>query len=84
MMFSDINKNKNHLYYYTYVSGDLEIPYLVEIQANSYNWVLNKGIEEVFNNSVPIICNSGKIEISYISLHLEKSKKIIWNVKIKI
>ena len=60
---------------YSHVSGNLEIPYLVEIQSNSYNWFLNKGIDEVFNDNFPIVCDSGKIVINYVSSYLEESKK---------
>ena len=34
---------------YSKVSGDLELPNLVEIQTDSFAWFKDYGIEEVFN-----------------------------------
>ena len=36
------------------ISGSLELPNLVEIQTDSYNWFLEKGIDEVMKEIFPI------------------------------
>lgn len=51
---------------YSRVSGSLELPYLVEIQTDSYNWFLNKGIDETLNDSFPIENNAHNLFIEYI------------------
>ncbi|MBP3851635.1 MAG: DNA-directed RNA polymerase subunit beta, partial [Erysipelotrichaceae bacterium] len=39
---------------YSKVSGNLELPNLVEIQTDSYEWFTKEGIQEVFNEIYPI------------------------------
>ena len=43
---------------YSKVSGHLELPNLVEIQTNSFEWFKNEGIAEVFNESGMQLCGS--------------------------
>ena len=39
---------------YSRISGSLELPNLVEIQTNSFEWFKNEGIKEVYNDVYPI------------------------------
>ncbi|MCQ2753337.1 MAG: DNA-directed RNA polymerase subunit beta [Bacilli bacterium] len=56
------------------VSGSLELPYLVEIQTDSYDWFLKKGIDETLRDNFPITSNAGNLVIEYISSRLEQPK----------
>ena len=38
---------------YSKVSGSLDLPNLVEIQTDSFEWFVNKGIREVFEEIYP-------------------------------
>lgn len=40
---------------YTKVSGDLELPNLIELQTDTFEWFKVKGIQEVFDEVFPII-----------------------------
>ena len=59
---------------YSHVSGSLDLPNLVEIQTNSYNWFLNKGIDETLKDCFPIKSAAGNLEINYQSYSLEEPK----------
>ena len=39
----------------------LEMPNLIEVQKDSYNWFLEEGLKEVFEDISPITDYSGKI-----------------------
>ena len=56
------------------ISGALELPYLVEIQTDSFKWFLEKGMNDVFNDVFPIESNSKDIVIEFIDCHLEEAK----------
>jgi len=61
---SRINFNK--------ISGSLGLPYLVEIQTDSYKWFKDKGIDEVLKETFPIENYAGTIAINYVSCRFEK------------
>ena len=56
------------------ISGKLELPYLVEVQTKSYEWFLQKGIDEVFKESFPIASFTNTLFIDYVSCRLEAPK----------
>ena len=56
------------------ISGHLELPYLVEIQKNSYDWFIQEGIDQVFREVFPIASFSNTLFIDYISSRLEEPK----------
>ena len=56
------------------ISGTLELPYLVEIQTDSFKWFLEKGIDEVFHDVFPIESNSKEVYIDYVSSRFEEAK----------
>ncbi len=54
------------------ISGDLQLPYLVEIQTESYQWFLDKGLDEVLRECFPIANYSNTLFIEYVSCRLEE------------
>ena len=59
---------------YSKVSGNLELPNLVEIQTNSYDWFVKKGIEEVFDEIFPIESFNKNIKLNYKGYHFAEPK----------
>ncbi|MBB5182010.1 DNA-directed RNA polymerase subunit beta [Catenisphaera adipataccumulans] len=59
---------------YTKVSGNLELPNLVEIQTDSFDWFVKEGIQEVFDEIYPIENYGKNIKLNFIRYHLEKPK----------
>ncbi|MEK7227866.1 MAG: DNA-directed RNA polymerase subunit beta, partial [Patescibacteria group bacterium] len=50
-------------------------PNLIEHQSNSYNWLIEKGIKEVFKEFTPINDYSGKkFQLDFVSFHLVEPK----------
>ena len=56
------------------ISGHLDLPNLVEIQTDSYKWLVEKGIDEVFREIFPVENNAGTLSVEYVSSRLEEPK----------
>ncbi|MBR6238555.1 MAG: DNA-directed RNA polymerase subunit beta, partial [Lachnospiraceae bacterium] len=48
----------------------LEMPNLIEVQKDSYNWFLEKGLKEVFDDISPIADYSGHLSLEFVSYEL--------------
>ena len=48
----------------------LEMPNLIEIQKNSYQWFLNEGLKEVFEDISPISDFSGHLSLEFVDFTL--------------
>ena len=56
------------------ISGHLDLPYMIQIQIESYKWFLEKGIDEVLREVFPIANYSQTLFIDYVSCRLEEPK----------
>ncbi|MCX5775582.1 MAG: DNA-directed RNA polymerase subunit beta, partial [Firmicutes bacterium] len=56
------------------ISGSLPLPYLVEIQTESYNWFLEHGIHEVLHDVFPITNYAENLVIEYVNCRFDKPK----------
>lgn len=54
------------------ISGHTPLPYLVEIQTDSFKWFLDKGIDEVFKEVFPIANYQENVFIEYVNCHFDK------------
>ena len=48
----------------------LEMPNLIEVQKDSYNWFLTEGLHEVFRDISPIEDYNGKLSLEFIDFQL--------------
>ena len=53
----------------------MEVPYLIEIQKTSYQWFLDKGLREVFNDINPIVDFSGNLYLEIVDYNLDGNPK---------
>ena len=72
--YRDYPKINNDRINFSKISGTLPLPYLVEIQTDSYNKFLREGIEEVLKDVFPIENYSKTLSIDYVSHRLEESE----------
>ena len=62
-------------YYFDQKEEDFSIPSLLEVQLNSYDWFVKKGIKELFDEVSPIIdFSEKKMELHLLSYTLEPPK----------
>ncbi len=66
---------------YSRISGSLELPNLVEVQTNSYEWFKNEGIKEVFNDIYPISNFGGTLTLEFVDCRFEKPKYTVDEAK---
>ena len=48
----------------------LEMPNLIEVQKDSYNWFLKEGLKEVFDDISPITDYSGHLSLEFVDFEL--------------
>lgn len=48
----------------------LEMPNLIEVQRDSYQWFLDEGLKEVFDDISPIVDYSGKLSLEFVDFKL--------------
>ena len=53
----------------------LEMPNLLKIQKDSYQWFLDEGLQEVFRDVGTIVDFSGKLELSFLNYSMEDAPK---------
>ncbi len=59
---------------YSRISGSLELPNLVEIQTNSYEWFKNEGVKEVFNDVYPISNFNETLTLEFVDCRFDEPK----------
>ena len=62
-------------YSYSRIAEVLEMPDLIEVQKNSYQWFLKEGLKEVFEDISPITDYSGNLVLEFIDFNLEPESK---------
>ena len=48
----------------------LEMPNLIEVQKDSYQWFLDEGLKEVFDDISPIEDYAGKLSLEFVDFKL--------------
>ena len=70
----NLSKLNNDRYNYSKISGKLPLPNLVEIQTKSYEEFKEKGLDEVFRESFPIVNYTNTLSIDYVSIRFGEPK----------
>lgn len=65
------------------ISGTLPLPNLVEIQTNSFAWLKQSGIDEVFKDIYPIKSPNEQLIIEYVSSRLDQPQYDFLECKIR-
>ena len=53
----------------------LELPNLIEVQTKSFQWFLDKGLDEVLRDVSPIKDHTGNYEIEFLSYSLDQKPR---------
>ena len=57
---------------YSKISGSLPLPNLVEVQTESYRWLLEEGLDEALKDVFPIINYAGNLELRYLNFRFDE------------
>ena len=60
---------------YSRINEVLELPNLIEVQNSSYEWFINEGLKEVFDDISPIQDYTGNLILEFINYHVEDTYK---------
>jgi DNA-directed RNA polymerase subunit beta len=53
----------------------LDMPNLIEVQKDSYEWFLSQGLREVFHDVSPITDHAGNLSLEFYDYHFDKNSK---------
>lgn len=60
---------------YSRVNEVLELPDLIEVQRSSYEWFLEEGLKEVFNDISPVKDYTGNLILEFVDYYLDEEPK---------
>ena len=64
-MFTPVKVGKRIRYSYARIKEVMEMPHLLDIQRNSYDWFKKEGLQEIFKDISPISDFSGNLELFF-------------------
>ena len=73
-MFSPVPVGKRNRYTYARIKEVMDMPHLLDIQRNSYEWFLKEGLREIFQDISPIQDFTGNLVLSFENFSLGEPK----------
>ncbi len=73
-MFSPVQAGKRTRYSYARIKEVMNMPHLLDIQRDSYNWFLREGLNEILKDISPITDFTGNLELFFKSFKLGEPK----------
>ncbi len=70
-----VHLGKNVRMSFNRINEVLEMPNLIEVQKNSYQWFLDQGLKEVFQDVSAITDYTGNLVLDFIDYHLDDTPK---------
>ncbi len=74
-MVHEVQLGQNTRLSYSKIKEALPMPNLIEVQKNSYNWFLEDGLKEVFDDISPITDHSGHLILEFFDYKLDYNSK---------
>ncbi|MDD6309347.1 MAG: DNA-directed RNA polymerase subunit beta [Clostridia bacterium] len=74
-MVHPVQLGKNTRMSYSKINEVLEMPNLIEVQKNSYDWFIKEGIREVFHDVSPITDYTGNLVLEFVDYALDEKPK---------
>ena len=71
----DVKLGKNTRKSFAKIDEVLEMPNLIEVQKNSYQWFLDEGLKEVFRDVSAITDYNGTLELTFVGYHFDEEAK---------
>ncbi|MBQ5590717.1 MAG: DNA-directed RNA polymerase subunit beta, partial [Clostridia bacterium] len=70
-----VKLGKNTRMSFQKINEVLEMPNLIEVQKNSYQWFLDEGLKEVFNDVASITDHNENLVLSFTGYHIDETPK---------
>ena len=73
----DVKLGKNMRKSFAKINEVLEMPNLIEVQKNSYQWFIDEGLKEVFSEASTITDYNGNLELNFVGYRFDDEHKKI-------
>lgn len=70
-----VKQDKSERITYSRIDEVLEMPNLIEVQKDSYQWFLDEGLKEVFEDISPITDYNGNLVLEFVDFRLDSEPK---------
>ncbi len=74
-MVKPVQMGKNTRMTFSKINEVIDMPNLIEIQKDSYNWFVTEGLMEVFKDMPAITDHSGNLELTFIDYRIDEQPK---------
>ncbi len=74
-MVKPVQMGKNTRMTFSKINEVIDMPNLIEIQKDSYNWFVNEGLMDVFKDMAAITDYSGNLELAFIDYRIDEQPK---------
>ena len=71
---TNLKLNKSDRKYFGGTKDVMELPYLIELQLNSYKWFVKKGLKELLQEISPIVSFNKELELDFVDYYFDKEK----------
>ncbi len=71
----EVKNEKTSRMYFGKIQDVIEMPNLIQVQKDSYEWFIKKGLKEVLNECSPITDYSGKLILEFVDYHFNEEPK---------
>ena len=75
MKVKDVQHGKTTRKSFARIEEILEMPNLIEVQKKSYEWFLDQGLREVFDDAASITDYTGNLELSFLDFSMDEEPK---------
>ena len=70
-----VQNGRNTRMSFSKITEVLEMPNLIEVQKNSYQWFLDRGLREIFDDSLGIVDHTGNLLLEFIDFRINYEPK---------
>ena len=70
-----VQNGRNTRMSFSKITEVLEMPNLIEVQKNSYQWFLDRGLKEIFEDSSGIVDHTGNLLLEFIDFRINYEPK---------
>ena len=74
-LLTDLNYEKTTRKTFARIGDFIEMPNLIEVQKDSYDWFVKEGLGEVLKDISPIVDYSGNLVLEFFDYYMEEKTK---------
>ena len=75
MNLKEVKHEKCTRKFFSKIGDFVEMPNLIQVQKDSYNWFIEEGLGEVLKDISPIVDYSGNLVLEFLDYHMEEKTK---------